>query len=57
MITKFDKAIVALVMAIAGLLNVWFDIPVPFTEEQLAANIAELTPIVVYLIPNKKEDA
>jgi hypothetical protein len=57
MITRFDKAIVALIMSIFGLLNVIWEIPIPFTEDQLSTILAVLTPILVYLIPNKKEDA
>jgi len=50
----YNKAIVAAIMGVIQLLNIWFDIPL-VDETQVAAVVGLLTPIVVYLIPNKKQ--
>lgn len=54
MISQFDKALVALVMAILSLVSLWTGwLPNSITEEHVAAIIAVLTPVLVYLVPNK----
>jgi purine-cytosine permease-like protein len=53
--TNHNKAIVALIMAILVVLEQIFGIPtrgVP--QEWVTAVLAAITPIVVWLIPNKK---
>ena len=54
MLTKYDKAIIALIMAVLGLLNTWFDRILPITEGQITVLVSLLTPLLVYAIPNKK---
>lgn len=53
MFTSIDKAIVALIMAALYLLNTVFGISFGFTEAQVATVISVLTPVLVWLIPNK----
>ncbi|MCK9361857.1 hypothetical protein M0Q28_06585 [Patescibacteria group bacterium] len=56
MFTSVDKALAAIVMGLAFLLNSWFHISVPgwLTPDSINQVLAVLTPLVVYLIPNKK---
>lgn len=54
MFTSFDKALVAIVMGFLYILNSFGGIDLGFTEEQVAAVIGVLTPIIVYLWPNKQ---
>lgn len=54
MFTSMDKALVALVMGILYILNSVAGINLGFSETQVASVIGILTPILVYLIPNKK---
>ena len=54
MFTSFDKALVALVLALLSIINLvwgidWFD---HITEESIGVIIAVLMPLLVYLIPN-----
>ena len=50
---RFNKATVAVVMAILGLLNVTGWLPQDFvTEETVSAIVSVLTPVLVYVIPN-----
>lgn len=53
MVTRFDKAIVALVMAVLQFVNVVWGLPIPFTEEQLTVLISAVAPFLVFFIPNK----
>lgn len=57
MYTSIDKAITALVMAALFLLNQFGVVPwTPdaHTQDTVGTIIALLTPVLVYLIPNKK---
>lgn len=53
MFTSMDKALTALVMAVLFLLNSAFGISFGLTEAQVATILTVLTPLLVYLIPNK----
>lgn len=56
MFTKLDKAIVALILAAIFMLNYFFGTNISLTDEQvngINAVIAAVTPVLVYLIPNK----
>lgn len=53
MFTTMDKAIVAMIMGALFILSSVFGINLGFTEAQVAAVVGVLTPILVYLIPNK----
>ena len=58
MFTSIDKAIVALVMALAFIgTALGFNVPEWLTEEWVAGVIALATPAVVYWWPNKKNDS
>jgi hypothetical protein len=59
MYTSLDKALVALVMAVLAILNQAFGIVTPsfLSEGNVTAIIAALTPLLVYLIPNKRPTA
>lgn len=56
MFTSADKALAAIVMGVLFLLTSWFHITLPgfLTEANIDQVLAVLTPILVYLIPNKK---
>lgn len=53
MFTSLDKALVALVMGVLYLLNQFAGIDLGVSEGTITAIIAGLTPILVYLVPNK----
>lgn len=53
MFSSFDKALVALVMGAFYIMNNTFGISFGMDEQTLSAVIAALTPILVWLIPNK----
>jgi hypothetical protein len=53
MFTTFDKALVALVMALLSILNLSFGIDIGLDEATVSAIIAALTPLAVYLWPNR----
>lgn len=54
MFTSIDKALVAVVMGALYLLNNLADINIGLSEEVVSTIIAGLTPILVWLIPNKQ---
>lgn len=54
MFTSIDKALVALVMGALYLLNSFGGIDFGISEEAVTGLIGVLTPILVWLIPNKK---
>ncbi len=54
MFTSIDKALAAIVMAGLFMLNEFAGIDLGISEETVAAVIAAATPILVYLIPNKR---
>ena len=55
MFTSLDKALVALVLAVLAILNQAFGIATPsfMTEGNVTMIIAALTPLLVYVVPNK----
>jgi hypothetical protein len=53
MFTSVDKALTAIVMAILYLLNTYGGIHVGLSEDTVGAILAALTPLLVWLIPNK----
>lgn len=55
MFSSVDKAIVALIMAVIFLLNHYFAANIGISPEQVQVWVAVLTPILVYLIPNKQK--
>jgi hypothetical protein len=57
MFTSIDKALTAIVMAVLYLLNTYGGIDIGLSQETVAAILAALTPILVWLIPNKEKAA
>ncbi len=53
MFTSFDKALIALVMSVIFILNHFTKLHINIDESTLNSFIAILTPILVYLVPNK----
>ena len=53
MYTTFDKALVALIMAVLNILQSVFHISVGISPDTLTVIIAALTPVLVWLFPNK----
>lgn len=54
MFTTIDKALIALVMGLLYAANYFFGLDFGVSEAQVAAIISVLTPILVYLVPNKQ---
>ena len=52
MYTGLDKALVALVMAVIGIIGVLWK-PLNVSPEVVATVVGAITPILVYLMPNK----
>lgn len=57
MFTTMDKALAAVVMGILSILNLAFGWNLGLDPATVSGIIAALTPLVVYLIPNKKPAA
>jgi hypothetical protein len=53
MFTTFDKALVALIMSLLSLLNLVFGVDLGVSPEVVTAIVTAITPILVYLVPNK----
>lgn len=53
MFTTMDKALAALVMAALSILNLAFGYHISADPQLITGIIAALTPVIVYLIPNK----
>lgn len=53
MFTSIDKALVALIMAALWLLNYFTGYTSGVTEQTVAGLVGVLTPILVWLVPNK----
>jgi hypothetical protein len=53
MFTSLDKALVALIMGILYILNTFAGINIGLSAETVGSIIGILTPILVYLVPNK----
>lgn len=56
MYTSLDKAIVALVMGVIGIIGVVWK-PLNVSPELVASIVAAATPILVYLWPNAPKDS
>ena len=56
MYTKLDKAIVALVMGILGMVGVIWH-PLNISPETVASVVGILTPVLVYAWPNAPKDS
>lgn len=56
MYTTLDKAIVALVMGVIGIIGVVYK-PLNISPELVAGVVGALTPILVYLWPNAPKDS
>lgn len=54
MFTTMDKALVAVVMGLLSILNLVFNIDLGLSPETVSGIIAAVTPILVYIFPNKK---
>jgi hypothetical protein len=56
MFTQSDKALAAIIMGVLFLANSWFHVEIPsfLSADNINQLLAVLTPILVYLIPNKK---
>lgn len=52
--TSYNKAIVALIMAVIMLVNTWKPNLIPIDEVTVNTIVGLLTPLLVYLVPNKK---
>ena len=54
MFTQLDKAIAAAIMAVISVIALAGGLSDVLTEEWVAGVVAVLTPILVWIIPNKK---
>jgi hypothetical protein len=52
-LARYNKAIAAAVMAAIGLVNAFWNTGIVVDPEAVNAAVALLTPVLVYLIPNK----
>jgi peptidoglycan/LPS O-acetylase OafA/YrhL len=50
---QYSKAIVALIMALIGIANTFFNAGVNVSPETVNTVVALLTPLLVYIVPNK----
>ena len=55
MYTELDKAIVAVVMGVIVILNTLFHENIGVSQEAVNTVVALLTPVLIYLIPNKEK--
>ena len=53
MVTSIDKALVAVIMGVLYLLNTFLGIDLGVSENTINAIIAGVTPLLVWLVPNK----
>jgi hypothetical protein len=53
MFTSIDKALAALLMGVVAILDQLFGIDIGLGEDTVTAIAAALTPILVWLVPNK----
>lgn len=53
MFTSIDKALIALIMGILYIMNSVFGVSFGLTEQTVASIVGVLTPILVWLVPNK----
>lgn len=54
MFTEYDKAIVAVITGVLSIISLWlgWDLS-PLADEKVVTGLAILTPILVWLVPNK----
>jgi uncharacterized membrane protein YhfC len=52
-LAAYNKAIVALVMALIGIANTFFGQNITTSPETVNTVVALLTPLLVYIVPNK----
>lgn len=52
-LAAYNKAIVALVMALIGVANTFWNAGVTISPETVNTVVGLLTPLLVYIIPNK----
>ena len=57
MFTSLDKALVALIMAVVYFLNTFFGVSLGIDPATLSTIVVAITPILVYLLPNKPKIA
>jgi hypothetical protein len=55
MMTTIDKALVALVLSLLSLLNLAFGIDLGVNPEVVSALVAAVTPVLVWVIPNRDQ--
>jgi hypothetical protein len=53
MFTTFDKALAALVMALIYMANTFLNTGLTISEETVNTVISLITPVLVWLVPNK----
>ncbi len=53
MFTRFDKALVALIMAAVYMANTFLNAGITLDPAKVEAVIVALTPIMVWLVPNR----
>jgi small-conductance mechanosensitive channel len=51
--SQYNKAYIALIMAIVTLVDLYFGTALPITEEWITTALLLLSPILVWLIPNR----
>lgn len=54
-VSKFNKAIVAMVMSAAYILNTSLNIDIGISEEAISNFIIGISPLLIWLIPNAQE--
>lgn len=57
MLTTVDKALAALVLGFASIIDLAYGPFAGLNEEVVAGVIAILTPLIVYFVPNRNEKA
>jgi hypothetical protein len=55
-ITKYSKACVSMIVSMVYLINVSLDLDLGVSEEAISNFIIGLGPLLVYLVPNLKDD-
>lgn len=55
MFTQIDKAVAAAILAIVSIIALAGGLTETLTEEWVAGIVAVLTPIIVWLVPNKSK--
>ena len=55
-ITKYSKSCVSMIVSMVYLINVSLDLDLGVSEEAISNFIIGLGPLLVYLVPNLKDD-